>query len=57
VQEQCEVLFPIRLGEAVMQTLQAWEATLRRTRHIGNVANWTEPQRRIRTLLTDFYEI
>jgi len=27
-----------------MQTLQAWEATLRRTRHIGNGANWTEPQ-------------
>ena len=33
--QQREVLFPIRLDDAVMQTSQAWAATLRRTRHNG----------------------
>lgn len=42
--EQREVLFPIRLDDAVMQTSQAWAATLRRTRHIGDFTDWTEPQ-------------
>lgn len=43
-QQQREVLFPVRLDDAVMQTSQAWTATLRRTRHIGDFTNWTEPQ-------------
>ncbi len=30
------VLFPIRLDDAVMNTDQAWAASLRRTRHIGD---------------------
>jgi hypothetical protein len=30
------VLFPIRLDDAVMETDQAWAASLRRTRHIGD---------------------
>ncbi|HEY6252569.1 MAG TPA: toll/interleukin-1 receptor domain-containing protein [Candidatus Angelobacter sp.] len=34
------VLFPIRLDNAVMETKQAWAATLRRTRHIGDFSNW-----------------
>lgn len=34
--QQREVLFPIRLDDAVMQTSQAWAATLRRTRHISD---------------------
>jgi hypothetical protein len=42
--EQREVLFPIHLDDAVMQTSQAWVATLRRTRHIGDFTNWTDPQ-------------
>jgi uncharacterized protein YjbI with pentapeptide repeats len=42
--QQREILFPIRLDDTVMQTSQAWAATLRRTRHIGDFTNWTEPQ-------------
>jgi hypothetical protein len=42
--QQREVLFPVRLDDTVMQTSQAWAATLRRTRHIGDFTNWTEPQ-------------
>lgn len=39
-----EVLFPVRLDECVTQTSQAWAAKLRRTRHIGDFTNWTDPQ-------------
>lgn len=45
--ERCqgrEVLFPIRLDDAVMYTNQAWAAKLRRTRHIGDFTHWTDPQ-------------
>lgn len=42
--QQREVLFPIRLDETIMQTSQAWAATLRRTRQIGDFTNWTDPQ-------------
>jgi uncharacterized protein YjbI with pentapeptide repeats len=43
-QQQREVLFPIRLDNVVMQTSRAWATTLRRTRHIGDFTNWTDPQ-------------
>lgn len=36
------VLFPIRLDDAVMKTTQAWAASLRRTRHIGEFGNWKD---------------
>src|SRR6266487_1617943 len=39
-----EVLFPVRLDDAVMQPPKAWTATLRRTRHIGDFTRWTDPQ-------------
>jgi len=42
--QQREVLFPVRLDDTVMQTSQAWAATLRRTRHIGDFTNWIDPQ-------------
>lgn len=44
VRQQREVLFPVRLDDAVLQTSQIWAATLCRTRHIGNFTNWTDPQ-------------
>jgi uncharacterized protein YjbI with pentapeptide repeats len=34
------VLFPIRIDDAVMETDQAWAASIRRTRHIGDFSNW-----------------
>ena len=42
--QQWEVLFPIRLDDAVMKTPNAWAATLRRARHIGGFTAWTDPQ-------------
>ncbi len=42
--QQREVLFPVRLDDAVMHTTQAWATKLRRTRHIGDFTNWTDPQ-------------
>jgi len=39
-----EVLFPVRLDEAVMRTTRAWAAKLRRDRHIGDFTAWTDPQ-------------
>jgi len=36
------VLFPIRLDDAVMQTQQAWAASLRRIRHVGDFRNWKD---------------
>ena len=54
--QQREVLFPIRLDDAVLQTSQAWAATLRRTRHIGDFTNWADPrayQRAFERLLHD----
>lgn len=42
--QQREVLFPLRLDDAVTHTSQAWAATLRRTRHIGDFTTWTDPQ-------------
>ena len=42
--QQREVLFPVRLDESVMQASQAWAKQLRRTRHIGDFTRWTDPQ-------------
>jgi hypothetical protein len=36
------MLFPIMLDDAVMDTQQAWAASLRRTRHIGDFRNWKD---------------
>jgi uncharacterized protein YjbI with pentapeptide repeats len=36
------VLFPIRLDNAIMDTDQAWAASLRRTRHIGDFRAWKD---------------
>ena len=38
----CEMLFPVRLDETVMQTSQAWAAQLRRRRHIGDFTSWQD---------------
>jgi len=35
-------LFPIRLDDAVMETEQAWAASLRRMRHIGDFRAWKD---------------
>ena len=49
-------LFPIRLDDAVMETEQAWAASLRRTRHIGDFRAWKDHdpyQRSFERLLRD----
>ena len=50
------VLFPVRLDDAVMETDQAWAASLRRTRHIGDFRAWKDPdpyQKSLERLLRD----
>jgi len=37
------VLFPIKIDEAVTETQQAWAATVRRTRHMGDFTGWKDP--------------
>jgi hypothetical protein len=37
------VLFPVRLDDVVMNTDKAWAADIRRTRHIGDFRQWTNP--------------
>jgi hypothetical protein len=36
------VLFPIRVDDAVMETEQAWAASIRRTRHVGDFSKWKD---------------
>src|ERR1017187_4208945 len=40
--ENRQVLFPIRIDEAVMEAPQPWAADVRRTRHIGNFCDWQQ---------------
>jgi hypothetical protein len=50
------VLFPIRLNDTAMKTRQAWAASLRRTRHIGDFRAWKdhdEYQKSFERLLRD----
>ncbi len=41
-QHRGDVLFPIRLDEAVIQTTMGWAADLRRRRHIGDFSRWKD---------------
>lgn len=34
------VLFPVRIDDAVIASSQAWAASLRRMRHIGDFSKW-----------------
>jgi len=36
------VLFPVKVDETVMHTKQAWAATIRRMRHIGDFTRWKD---------------
>jgi uncharacterized protein YjbI with pentapeptide repeats len=36
------VLFPVRVDNAVMETKEAWAATLQRSRHIGDFRTWKD---------------
>jgi uncharacterized protein YjbI with pentapeptide repeats len=38
--ERREILFPIRLDDAIFQNTDAWAMTLRDSRHIGDFTNW-----------------
>ena len=54
------VLFPIRLDTAIMETDMAWAATVRRTRHIGDFAQWKDHdvyRKSFRRLLRDIEAI
>jgi hypothetical protein len=40
--EKRTVLFPLRLDDAVMDTDEAWAASIRRQRHIGDFRKWKD---------------
>ena len=40
--ENRTVLFPIRIDSAVMETREAWAASIRRTRHVGDFTPWKD---------------
>jgi uncharacterized protein YjbI with pentapeptide repeats len=40
--QQREVLFPLRLDDAVIETDQEWAADVRRRRHIGDFTQWKD---------------
>ena len=39
-QQNQPVLFPVRLDDSIMESPQAWAATIRRERHIGDFRDW-----------------
>ncbi len=41
-QRKQTVLFPVRLDDVIWETDQAWAADIRRTRQIGDFANWKD---------------
>lgn len=41
-QEKREVLFPVRLDDAVMESQTGWAADIRRSRHIGDFTCWKD---------------
>jgi len=52
------VLFPIRLDDAVMDSHEAWAASIRRTRHIGDFRKWKdhdEYQKALTRLIRDLH--
>ena len=40
--ENCTILFPIRIDDAVVQSTAPWAADLRRQRHIGDFSRWKD---------------
>jgi hypothetical protein len=40
--EKRTVLFPVRLADAVMDTEEAWAASIRRQRHVGDFRRWKD---------------
>lgn len=42
-EQGCEVLFPIRLDNTVMNLRSDWPALIKNTRHIGNFSGWANP--------------
>lgn len=42
IQQDCTVLFPLRLDGAVMHTSKDWAMRLRESRHIGDFTDWQE---------------
>jgi uncharacterized protein YjbI with pentapeptide repeats len=55
-EQGCDVLFPIRLDDAVMRQNSGWPAFIKKTRHIGDFCEWKNPdeyQKGFKRLLND----
>jgi hypothetical protein len=44
IRQQREILFPIRLDNAVFHSTAHWAVSLRDQRHIGDFAHWADPE-------------
>jgi TIR domain/Pentapeptide repeats (8 copies) len=44
VQQQREILFPIRIDDAIFVSTANWAANIRRMRHIGDFRQWADPE-------------
>jgi uncharacterized protein YjbI with pentapeptide repeats len=54
IAQDCTLLFPLRLDQAVMQTSKDWATRLRESRYIGDLTGWTDDtayQQALTTLL------
>ncbi len=54
--ERHTVLFPIKIDDVITESKQAWAATIRRKRHIGDFTGWKQPdsyQKAFERLLRD----
>ena len=45
IRQQREILFPIRIDDAVFRCTASWAVSLRDQRHIGDFTAWAEPER------------
>lgn len=55
-EQGCDVLFPVRLDDAVMSLRSGWPALIRKTRHIGDFCRWDNPdeyKKALKRLLDD----
>ena len=44
IQQQRDILFPVRIDDAVFQSQTNWAGKLQKERHIGDFTRWAEPE-------------
>ena len=44
IRQEREILFPIRIDDAVFHSVTDWSRELREERHIGDFTQWSDPE-------------